>query len=364
MRRILQFERALLSIETWCLIGLVALMLFLAGYNVAYRNLLVPLQRAWATSGPVIANSEGAAGPAPPTLPGLAEPQVQGAADPDRAGDREGFAGGLADPVGGGAEGFAGGLANQAGGDADGFAGGLAEEAGAGAEESAGGLAKPADGAAEGFAGGLAEQAGGAAEGFAGGLAEQAGGAAEGFAGGLTERAEAGTREPPVAVADPSSQGADPQPRPPAASGSPPEPGSWRAHGIEVIDALKLEWIDVLLRQLVIIVSFLGGMLATQRRKHINVDAMSRLFSPATRRGVDVIVNVLSVGVCIVLAMAGADLVVISREFPKALFPWADEWMFQLMFPIGFGMLAWHFMIRLLEAALALPERSRRGGAS
>jgi hypothetical protein len=49
-----------------------------------------------------------------------------------------------------------------------------------------------------------------------------------------------------------------------------------------------------------------------------------------------------------VFARAGAGLVAISREHPHALVSWADEWVFQLMFPFGFGLLAFHFGVQVL----------------
>ena len=106
-----------------------------------------------------------------------------------------------------------------------------------------------------------------------------------------------------------------------------------------------------MLRQLVIIVAFLGAMLATRRRKHINIDALSRLLSKSAARWVSMGTNLLAIVVCVVLAGAGLELVKISRAHPKDLMPWADEWTFQLMFPIGFSLLALHFVVRLLELA-------------
>jgi TRAP-type C4-dicarboxylate transport system permease small subunit len=124
---------------------------------------------------------------------------------------------------------------------------------------------------------------------------------------------------------------------------------------VEFIGKLRMDWIDVLLRQLVIICSFLGAALATPRGKHINIDALSKLLPPWVRRWTHVTTNLLAVGVCAVLASAGRKLVIISREFPSEVTPFADEWHFQLMFPIGFGLLGLHFAVRVLEGLVGLP---------
>lgn len=138
--------------------------------------------------------------------------------------------------------------------------------------------------------------------------------------------------------------------------GGPPPEGSFAAWAVTFIDDIKLDWIDLFLRQLVIIVAFFGAMLATQRGKHINVDALSKLLPSGVRRVVGVLLPLSAVVVCVVLARAGWDLVQISREYPKDLLPSVPEWSLQLMFPVGFGLLATHFVVRVLEAALVPPE--------
>lgn len=148
--------------------------------------------------------------------------------------------------------------------------------------------------------------------------------------------------------------------------GGPPPEGSFAAWAIRFIDDIKLDWIDVFLRQLVIIVAFFGAMLATQRGKHINVDALSKVLPRGIQRVVAVLLPLTAVAVCLVLARAGWDLVQISREYPKDLLPSVPEWSLQLMFPVGFGLLAVHFMVRIVEAVVvgpAEPEPPPRAAA-
>lgn len=148
--------------------------------------------------------------------------------------------------------------------------------------------------------------------------------------------------------------------------GGPPPEGSFAAWAVRFIDDIKLDWIDVFLRQLVIIVAFFGAMLATQRGKHINVDALSKMLPRGAQRVVAVLLPLTAVAVCLVLARAGWDLVQISREFPKDLLPSVPEWSLQLMFPVGFGLLAVHFAVRIVEAVVvgpAEPEPPPRAAA-
>src|SRR5690606_2928636 len=85
------------------------------------------------------------------------------------------------------------------------------------------------------------------------------------------------------------------------------------------------------------------------RKKHINIDALSKTLPPPVRRWAALLTNGLAVMVCVVLAITGKRLVDIGLQYPVDLLPWAKEWAFQLMFPVGFGLLALHFVVRLAE---------------
>ncbi len=346
MKSLRAFEAALLRVEGTVAVALVVLMLALAGYNVVYRNVLVPMQRHWAHSGP---------------KPAAAEPDATPAATPTPTAAGAAASPGTPPPDKSAAEGFAGDWGE--GGEIDAPADDEPEAKAAAAKAAEAKAAEAKDDAGD-FGGDWGEDDGAAA-------APADPGAAEGFAG---DWGEGGDAKAPADRADakPDEGGddfgdeaesdpfanlpdIDAKGGPAAApidpdEGGPPPAGSFAANMVAFIDAIKLDWIDVLLRQLVILVSFFGAMMATHRGKHINVDALSKLVPPTGRRALSVVTNALAVGVCVVFARAGAELVAIGREHPSPLMPWADEWAFQLMFPLGFGLLAFHFGVRLLEA--------------
>ena len=329
MKRIRELELRLVRAETVLIVVLVLLMLGLAGYNVFYRNVLVPLQKHWAHSGPPIETVVEPRADAPKT-----EAARPAAGQDDEA---DGFRGDFSRPAG----------ANEdddedddpfadveetpaAGDDADGFRGAFGRPADADEDEDDEPDAEDDE----------ADDAGGF-----GGAFGKASAKAE-----VEDDADDEDDDPFASLPEiDRSRAVDPVDSGP--KGGPPPPGSFAAWAVAFIDALKLDWIDIFLRQLVIIVAFLGAMLATRRRKHINIDALSRLLSKSAARWVSMGTNLLAIVVCVVLAGAGLELVKISRAHPKDLMPWADEWTFQLMFPIGFSLLALHFVVRLLELA-------------
>jgi TRAP-type C4-dicarboxylate transport system permease small subunit len=304
MKQLRALEALLVRVEGAVAVALVLVMLALAGYNVVYRNVLVPMQKHWAHSGPI---------PEAPVAPQPSEAKVAA----KEAGKAEPSA----------AEGFAG-------------------DWGEGGDEEDDAKAEPKEpDAAEGFAGDWGEGGDEADEDDAKTEAK-------------TEKAPADDETFNLAKIDAVANTDNGE-----LLGGPPPPGSFAANMVAFIDSIKLAWIDVVLRQLVILVAFFGAMMATQRGKHINVDALSKLLGPARQRWLAVATNLLATGVCIVFAKAGSALVGISREHPHELVPWADEWIFQLMFPLGFGLLAFHFAVRVAEAATgAAPEHT--GGAA
>jgi TRAP-type C4-dicarboxylate transport system permease small subunit len=319
MKGLRALEAAVIRIEGVVAVALVLTMLALAGYNVFYRNVLVRLQKHWANSGPPI------------TVAVKDEPVALPTKDDKAA------------PAKGAGEGFAGDWGEDDG----------APEPGAADEADTGAAAEPvaAKPSGEGFAGDWGEDDG-APEPEA--KADADGKAAPEVADEPADDLGDDDQFANLPMIDRAGEASAPADEP---LGGPPEPGSFAASAVAFIDRIKLAWIDVVLRQMVIMVSFFGAMIATQRSKHINVDALSKLLAPKWRRWIAVVTNTLAVYVCVVLARAGADLVAISREHPNRVVPWADDWLFQTMFPIGFGLVAFHFVVRLVEAlAGRLPE--------
>ena len=389
MRRLRELENALIRVESAVAVVLVLLTLMLASYNVVYRNVLVPLQYRWAHSGPPV---EPAQTPEATPTDAKAPAQTPEAPAPGAGDDFGGFGGGLGDdePAD---EASPGG----AGDDFGGFGGGFGEdeptddaaepeakpEARPEAAEPEGAEPEADGGGFGGFGGGFGEdeptdepaksgspEAAGGDDfgGFGGGLGDEPAETGEDDFGGGRGGEEAETGEDDFGEDDLGdddqfdnlpeiSAVGQKQQAPEGPQGGPPPEGSFAAWAVDFIDGIKLDWIDVFLRQLVIIISFLGAMLATQRGKHINIDALSKVLPAPAQRAVAVLMPLFAVGICLMLASAGWDLVQISREFPSELLPFADDWHMQLMFPVGFGLLAVHFAVRVVEAIAGPPPR-------
>lgn len=112
-------------------------------------------------------------------------------------------------------------------------------------------------------------------------------------------------------------------------------------------------WADPFLRHMVLWMGFLGASLATQQEKHINIDLFTRFLSPRVTNIFRIVTNLFAGGVCYFLASAGYTFVQSEMASNDTLltigqmaFP---AWWFQLIIPIGFGLMAFRFLIRSVE---------------
>lgn len=113
--------------------------------------------------------------------------------------------------------------------------------------------------------------------------------------------------------------------------------------------SIGILWGDIFLRHLVLWVGFLGASLATREGKHINIDIMSKLFSPAKLRFVKIFIDLVTSAVCFVLARAGYRFLLEEIEAGTKLFRNVPAWWFQLIIPVGFALIGFRFVLKAME---------------
>ena len=121
-------------------------------------------------------------------------------------------------------------------------------------------------------------------------------------------------------------------------------------------------WADPFLRHMVLWIGFLGASLATQQEKHINIDLITRFFSPQKVNFVRIGTNLFASAICAGLANAGWTflqneiqtndilLTIGQTEFPA--------WWFQLIIPVGFGLMSFRFLLRSIEHVIKIFDKS------
>ncbi|NOX37658.1 MAG: TRAP transporter small permease [Calditrichaeota bacterium] len=113
-------------------------------------------------------------------------------------------------------------------------------------------------------------------------------------------------------------------------------------------------WGDIFLRHLVLWVGFIGASLATREKKHINIDVLTRILPKRFVPLVQIVVDSITVIVAYVLMKAAWRMVVFEKEGGSELFAGLPVWIFQLIIPIGFGLIGFRFLLHILQNGLNL----------
>ena len=134
-----------------------------------------------------------------------------------------------------------------------------------------------------------------------------------------------------------------------------------------------LLWADTLLRHLVLWVGFLGAAAAASADKQFAMDAAARALSGRAKAAASALTSAFTALVCAILARASwtflrEEFGVWSEDHARGvLFSIGDfhcpGWIFELILPAGFALLALHYLLKLAQSLLeinhppAAPER-------
>lgn len=123
-----------------------------------------------------------------------------------------------------------------------------------------------------------------------------------------------------------------------------------------------IDWADVGSRNAVLWITFLGAMLATRARQHLNIDAVTRLLPRRSRNALRVFLDAFAAAICILLANASLTFVIGERAMGTALFLGIQTWIVQAIMPFGFAMIAIEYCIGVVLDILRIfyPDIQRR----
>ena len=116
-------------------------------------------------------------------------------------------------------------------------------------------------------------------------------------------------------------------------------------------------WGDIFLRHLVLWVGFIGASLATRQEKHITIDLFGRMVTGRWKSLVQVLTDLFSAGVCLLLARAGWNFVMEERVAGTIIFNNIPAWYFQIIIPAGFLMMTFRFLILSVKYFINLIEK-------
>jgi TRAP-type C4-dicarboxylate transport system permease small subunit len=114
--------------------------------------------------------------------------------------------------------------------------------------------------------------------------------------------------------------------------------------------SVGLVWADGALRLIVLWLALLGAVAASRDNKHIAIDIVDRFLSQRMRRVTAVARHLFTCAVCGILAWYSWAFVRDSREFGDTMLGDWPAWWFQIILPVGFGLIAYRYLLRAITA--------------
>jgi TRAP-type C4-dicarboxylate transport system permease small subunit len=121
-----------------------------------------------------------------------------------------------------------------------------------------------------------------------------------------------------------------------------------------------LIWADPFLRYLVVWSGLLGAMLAVSKRKHISIDLSNHLLPTKILAPLSILIQLFSCCVCSFLAYASWLFIRSEIEFGGTFLFQLPAWIWNLIFPFAFAVMACRFLFAAVAegvALLQLPEK-------
>ncbi len=120
------------------------------------------------------------------------------------------------------------------------------------------------------------------------------------------------------------------------------------------------EWADITVRQMVLWLGFMGGALATYQKRHIAIDALSKLLSPKKAALMHAFTSLVAVVLSGILVKVSWNYLLEEYEdFWAVLFKGAegelgsiDSWPFEVIMPFALLAIMFHFLVGIRNQIL------------
>lgn len=121
-----------------------------------------------------------------------------------------------------------------------------------------------------------------------------------------------------------------------------------------------LVWGDMLLRNLVLWIGFIGATLATREGKHINIDIISRSLSPSVRGWVEFGIHLFSLLICSLLTYASLKFIRNEAQMGTATLLGIPIWILEVILPVTFALMSFRFALRSMKSIASLKTGKTR----
>lgn len=111
-----------------------------------------------------------------------------------------------------------------------------------------------------------------------------------------------------------------------------------------------LAWGDVIVRNLVLWIGFIGATLATREGKHINIDVISRSLPPSMRIFVEFGIHLFSSFICGLLTYASLKFIKNEAQMGTTTLLGISIWVLEIILPVTFGLMAFRFALYSMKS--------------
>lgn len=115
-------------------------------------------------------------------------------------------------------------------------------------------------------------------------------------------------------------------------------------------------WNDVMLQHLTLWLVFLGAALAACEKRHISIDVLPRLLPPRLIQFAAIIIDAISLVVVTILAYTSIEFLRDEQLSDATLVGTIPLWWPKLIIPLGFILIALHFVIHIVMGIVSQIE--------
>lgn len=119
------------------------------------------------------------------------------------------------------------------------------------------------------------------------------------------------------------------------------------------------EWADILVRQMVLWIGFVGGALATYQGRHISIDAVTKLLTPKKAAALRAFTSLMAAGVTSVMVWAAWSFLKAEMEAGSEFMGGIPAWPIKAIVPVDLALITFHFLVGVRNQVLiALGRRT------
>ena len=118
-----------------------------------------------------------------------------------------------------------------------------------------------------------------------------------------------------------------------------------------------LDWSESLVRLLVLWLTFVGASLVTMDNRHIRIDLLSSLLPHRLIPYRELVLSIVCIAISGIMLKVCLDYLQIEMKFGGKMFLNLPNWLGQMILPIGFALILFHFLIRAINQGQSIAKR-------